>query len=48
VIHKGRLVAAGPIDALRAAEGAESLESMFLRLVGATDASATQLTWLSG
>ena len=48
VIHKGRLVAQGPIDALRAAEGAESLESMFLRLVGATDTSATQLTWLSG
>jgi len=48
VIHKGRLVAAGPIDALRAREGAETLESMFLRLVGAADGAATQLTWLSG
>jgi len=48
VIHKGRLVAAGPIDALRAKEGAETLEAMFLRLVGATDGAATQLTWLSG
>ena len=48
VIHKGRLVAAGPIDALRAREGAETLEAMFLRLVGATEGAATQLTWLSG
>ena len=48
VIHKGRLVAAGPIDALRAREGAESLEAMFLRLVGATEGAATPLTWLSG
>jgi len=48
VIHKGRLVAEGPIDALRAREGAATLEAMFLRLVGATDGAATQLTWLSG
>jgi ABC-2 type transport system ATP-binding protein len=48
VIHKGRLVAAGPIDTLRATEGAANLEAMFLRLVGAADGSATQLSWLSG
>ena len=48
VIHKGRLVAQGPIATLRAHEGAESLEAMFLRLVGAKDGVATELSWLSG
>jgi len=49
VIHKGRLVAQGPIESLRAAaEGRETLESMFLRLVGAGDGTASSLTWLSG
>jgi len=49
VIHRGHLVAQGPIDTLRAATaGGETLEAMFLRLVGATDGAGTQLEWLSG
>jgi len=49
VIHKGRLVAQGEIGALRAATaGGESLEAMFLRLVGATDGASAHLDWLSG
>ena len=49
VIHRGRLVAQGPIGALRAAtEGSETLEAMFLRLVGATEGAAAHLDWLSG
>ncbi len=49
VIHKGRLVAQGEIGALRAATaGGESLEEMFLRLVGATDGAGAHLDWLSG
>jgi ABC-2 type transport system ATP-binding protein len=49
VIHKGRLVAQGPIGALRdATAGGETLEAMFLRLVGATEGFATHLDWLSG
>ena len=49
VIHKGRLVAQGEIGAMRAATaGGESLEEMFLRLVGATDGAGTHLDWLSG
>ena len=49
VIHKGRLVAQGPIDTLRsgAADG-ETLEAMFLRVVGATDSAAAHLDWLAG
>jgi ABC-2 type transport system ATP-binding protein len=49
VIHRGHLVAQGPIDTLRdATAGRETLEAMFLRLVGATDGAGTQLEWLSG
>jgi ABC-2 type transport system ATP-binding protein len=46
VIHAGRLVAEGPIDALR--HGVESLEAVFLRLVGAREDTAPALEWLSG
>jgi ABC-2 type transport system ATP-binding protein len=49
VIHKGRLVAQGPIDALRSgATGGETLEAMFLRVVGATETAASHLDWLGG
>jgi ABC-2 type transport system ATP-binding protein len=49
VIHEGRLVAQGPIDALRAAAaGGETLETLFLRLVGAGEAAASHLDWLRG
>jgi ABC-2 type transport system ATP-binding protein len=49
VIHKGRLVAQGPIGELAASTaGGETLEAMFLRLVGATEGPAAQLDWLSG
>jgi ABC-2 type transport system ATP-binding protein len=49
VIHKGRLVAQGPTGALRSAvTGGETLEAMFLRLVGATEGAAAHLDWLSG
>jgi ABC-2 type transport system ATP-binding protein len=49
VIHKGRLVAQGPIGELAAsAAGGETLEAMFLRLVGATEGAGAQLEWLSG
>ena len=47
VIHKGRLVAQGPIDSLRAGAGVgETLETIFLRAVGATDTAPSQLDWL--
>jgi ABC-2 type transport system ATP-binding protein len=47
VIHRGRLVAQGPIDSLRsgAAEG-ETLEAFFLRVVGATETVPAHLDWL--
>ena len=49
VIHKGRLVGQGPIDSLRTgAHGGETLETMFLRLVGATNGAASHLDWLGG
>jgi ABC-2 type transport system ATP-binding protein len=49
VIHKGRLVAQGPIDSLHAGgELGESLETVFLRVVGAGDIAASQLDWLGG
>jgi ABC-2 type transport system ATP-binding protein len=49
VIHKGRLVAQGPIDSLHAGgELGESLETVFLRVVGAGEAAASQLDWLGG
>jgi ABC-2 type transport system ATP-binding protein len=49
VIHKGRLVAQGPIDVLRSGvAGGETLEAMFLRVVGATESAASHLDWLGG
>jgi ABC-2 type transport system ATP-binding protein len=49
VIHKGRMVAQGTIDSLRAgSELGESLETVFLRIVGAGDAAGSQLEWLGG
>jgi ABC-2 type transport system ATP-binding protein len=47
VIHKGRLVAQGPIDSLRkGAAAGETLETMFLRIVGATEVGPSHLDWL--
>jgi ABC-2 type transport system ATP-binding protein len=47
VIHKGRLVLQGPIDSLRSGAAAgETLETMFLRVVGATDVTPSHLDWL--
>jgi ABC-2 type transport system ATP-binding protein len=47
VIHKGRLVAQGSIDSLRSqAAAGETLETIFLRAVGATDGAPSQLHWL--
>jgi ABC-2 type transport system ATP-binding protein len=49
VIHKGRLVAQGPAETLRSTgAGGETLEAMFLRLVGATEGTAAHLDWLAG
>jgi ABC-2 type transport system ATP-binding protein len=49
VIHKGCLVAQGPTDTLRSAvTGGETLEAMFLRLVGASEGTAARLDWLAG
>jgi ABC-2 type transport system ATP-binding protein len=49
VIHKGRLVAQGPLSELRAGVGLEkSLEEVFLELVGAGAPRAAVLDWLKG
>jgi len=49
VIHRGRLVAQGPIEDLRAgAGGGKTLEEIFLELVGAEAAGRTALDWLAG
>ena len=49
VIHQGRMVAQGPLRSLLGDEGsAESLEQIFLRLVGAEGAASRDLGWLSG
>jgi ABC-2 type transport system ATP-binding protein len=49
VIHRGRLVAQGSVESLRAAvEGGETLETMFLRVVGASAGTAAHLDWLGG
>lgn len=49
VIHKGKLVAQGPVDLLRAGtpEG-KSLEELFLDLIGALDQEGPALDWLGG
>jgi ABC-2 type transport system ATP-binding protein len=43
VMHAGRLIAAGPIEAVR---GGRSLEDAFVRLVGADQYAVGQLDWL--
>jgi ABC-2 type transport system ATP-binding protein len=49
VIHRGRLVAQGPIAALRAASGVgKTLEEIFLELVGAEKGRDPILDWLAG
>jgi len=48
VIHRGRLVAQGALAELRAGVGGRTLEEMFLGMVGAGDAGAPTLGWLSG
>ena len=47
VIHKGRMVAQGPIEALRKDVGrGATLEEVFIDLVGASDAQRPALEWL--
>jgi ABC-2 type transport system ATP-binding protein len=49
VIHRGKLVAQGPMEALRReAEGGNTLEEIFLELVGAEDRRGAGLDWLGG
>jgi ABC-2 type transport system ATP-binding protein len=50
VIAKGRLVAQGPMQALREGGGSSgrSLEELFLDLVGAERAAAPSMGWLAG
>jgi len=48
VIHKGRLVAQGPLAELRTgAGGGKSLEQIFLELVGASGTESRSLDWLA-
>jgi ABC-2 type transport system ATP-binding protein len=48
VIHKGRLVAQGPLSELRAgAAGGQTLEELFLNLIGAGPSAAPALEWLA-
>jgi ABC-2 type transport system ATP-binding protein len=47
IIHRGRLAAQGPRDALGAVPGA-TLEETFLQLVGAQRTAAPALDWLAG
>jgi len=48
IIHRGRLVAQGPRDALQGATPGRTLEETFLELVGAGHTHAPSLDWLSG
>ena len=49
VIDKGKLVAQGSLDSLRAGAGVgRTLEEIFLKLVGAGDEKAPAMEWLSG
>ena len=49
VIHKGRLVAQGPVNELRAGSaGGGTLEEIFLGLVGAPASGRATLDWLAG
>ena len=48
IIHKGRLVAQGTIEALRADGSAgQSLEQLFMTIVGVSPSSAPSLEWLA-
>jgi ABC-2 type transport system ATP-binding protein len=48
VIHRGRLVAQGPLADLRAGKGVgKTLETIFLELVGAEQASLPAMEWLA-
>jgi len=47
IIHRGRLVAQGPRDALQGSGSGRTLEETFLDLVGAERSSAPALEWLS-
>ena len=48
VIHRGRMVAQGPIDDVRSGAGEHAdLEQVFLELVGAQESEAPTLNWLS-
>jgi hypothetical protein len=47
VIHKGRLIAQGSVEELRAGSGGgRTLEEIFLGLVGAGDHKGPALEWL--
>ena len=46
IIAKGKLVAQGPIDELRAAAGGRTLEQLFIDLVGADGRAPAALEWL--
>jgi ABC-2 type transport system ATP-binding protein len=49
VIHRGRMVAQGPLTELRSgAGGGKTLEEIFLGLVGASATGAPELEWLAG
>ena len=49
VIHRGRMVAQGPLASLRAAgPDRATLEELFLELVGAAQRDVTDLAWLTG
>ena len=48
VIHKGRMVAQGTIEDLRAGISGQTLEEAFLKIVGATEGPGSKLDWLSG
>ena len=47
VIHRGRLVAQGPLAALRSGGGGQTLEEVFLDLVGASATERPPLEWLA-
>jgi ABC-2 type transport system ATP-binding protein len=47
IIHRGRLVAQGPRDALQGGATGQTLEETFLRLVDAQRPPAPALDWLS-
>jgi ABC-2 type transport system ATP-binding protein len=48
IIHRGRLVAQGPVEELRAAggEAGQTLEELFLGVVGARTGDERELSWL--